>query len=496
MKGVISCGSIDTSKAGMYAFEQGGNAFDAAVAAQLMAFVSEPLLTGFGGAGIAAIRNKNKCSLVDMFTTMPGLEKSKGSNKVDEVYIDFGPTVQRFEIGLGSIAVPTMPKGLAYIHQKFCRLPLDVLIKPALEATRNGIVISSGLRRVLELLNPIYSKSKTMRSWFIKDNEILNIGDKFYPREMEETLLDFAKYGEDLLLTGKYREAIQNQFKYKGLLSLADVEHYKVLERNLESIDIEDIFLVKTPGTPSIGGMLLKKILTCYEELTDSAYSFENIVKLFENQERYFENKEILIPDILSEIDNYQTNKQSSGFTTHLSIVDEEGNAIGITSSLGETSGLMLNNTGIILNNFLGEADVAPEAATKRTGGRLVTMCTPTLLMNKSNNDIIVLGSGGSSRIVSAVLHGIMYLTKYRMTIEQAVSAPRLHLQEGNYHIETDLRTIKCLNQCREKYGSKLKEFSGANMYFGGLNIAGIWNGNLTGHGDIRRSGTSRVWNK
>jgi gamma-glutamyltranspeptidase/glutathione hydrolase len=174
------------------------------------------------------------------------------------------------------------------------------------------------------------------------------------------------------------------------------------------------------------------------------------------------------------------------GYTTHLSVVDEHGNAVALTSSLGETSGEVVPGTGILLNNFLGEEDVNPAGGDPEPGQRLMTMCCPTMM--ERNERIYVMGSGGSSRIRSAVLHGIYYLVDHHLEPQEVVRAPRCHLEGGALHLETPGRPIGTLEEL-SKSVSDIRSFDGPSVFFGGLHLSSVRDGLFSGGGDARRSG-------
>ncbi len=177
---------------------------------------------------------------------------------------------------------------------------------------------------------------------------------------------------------------------------------------------------------------------------------------------------------------------QSGGFTTHISTVDERGGAVAITHSLGETCGHAVPGTGILLNNFLGESDVAPPDAPRAPGERLYTMCCPTLL--ERGGEICSLGTGGSSRIRSAVLQGISFLVDHGLGPAEAVALPRAHVEQGRLHLESGGRDEPEIAGIREDYPDAVL-FADHHLFFGGLHVVASRGGGFVGAGDARRSG-------
>lgn len=475
MKGVIAGGSPENVRAGLYAFEQGGNAFDALIAAQLSAFVSEPLLTGFAGAGMATITQMQHGTLdahvVDMFTAMPGMEKS-GKFPTSDVYINFGQTKQKFSVGEGAVAVPTMHKGLAYVHKEYATLPLDVLARPAIEYAQKGTPVSKGLRYVIELLHPIIQLSPVMLRWLCSDKNTIHCP------EMEEDIRNFVVHTENMFGQGLYGKGINTLHNSK--LSQKDIESYTVQKRKAitQCVPNREEYSVICPDAPSIGGQIISNMIT-HSNFPSSTTSVEWFAHLHRLQKQI--HRDVFVTDTIQRL-------QSAGYTTHISATDEAGNSIGLTSSLGETAGMVLPGTGIMLNNFLGEDDVAPIAAQNCIGARLLTMCAPTILHHKQTQDRYVFGSGGSSRIPSAISQTIAYMLHGNLSLEDAIRAPRMHSNGDSVQIESHGLSPD-ITQYLHNHTQQLSVFPEANLYFGGVHAVGYTSGRFIGVGDARRSG-------
>ena len=185
-------------------------------------------------------------------------------------------------------------------------------------------------------------------------------------------------------------------------------------------------------------------------------------------------------------------NDSGAGFTTHLAAADEAGGLVALTSSLGETAGVSVAKLGIALNNFLGEEDVAPPESLPATGERLFTMCTPTLLIEESGASI-AFGSGGSSRIRSAILHGVVYRVDHGLPLQAVTDAPRAHWEEDGLRVEAYRRPEGTLEAIQTELGEKLIAFEEESIFFGGLHSVSVtpnergWR--CDGAGDARRSG-------
>lgn len=512
-KGVCAGGNPYTVQAGKQAFEAGGNAIDAAVAAQLMAMVAEPLLTGLGGGGIATIHHEGKTKVLDFFSTMPGISHQGPVAPLDHVEISFGPDTQKFSYGLASVATPGMIQGLWTLHKAGGRLPLPMLARWAADQAEKGLEVSRGLSRSIDALTVIIKLDDYLApKFFDAQGQAVKEGHHYDLKEMSETLMRWAEGGPKALLSGA---PLQDLFDVLGPfapLGLQDILDYQVHWRNARkqeyNIGKHARSCIWTPDLPSQGGSQILALLRELQRLDDAQHfalhqaPFDPLdhafVEWFADAMQSVEQKKG--PEwprpLLDEDHPYAEywHSSSAGFTTHISTADSQGTLVGITSSLGETAGISVAKQGLILNNFLGETDVAPPHCLPKPGQRLFTMCAPTLIQRSSDAAMYMLGSGGSSRIRSVILHGIVYLLDQRwskkFSINEVVRAARCHLEAGKLRVETQGRSKECMQKLSENWGDALIPFEGENLYFGGLHMSGVSPMGLLGAGDLRRSGS------
>jgi len=500
VRGAVAAGSPLTVQAGLDALEQGGNAVDAAIAATLMAGVAEPLLTGLGGAGMAMVRMDGEVQTCDLFANLPGIGAvSPERAAMDEVTINFGPTTQRFLVGPGAAAVPGIPAGLCALHGRYGSVPMPTLAAPAIEAAEAGVEVLAGFARVCTLLWPILERSPEVRAHLGREGRPLQKGEVFQAPALAQTLRAFAADPTGYFRDGPGAQALCGFLKGGSTLGPADLlaQAARFLPAMHRSYRDSEVWV---PGPPSAAGIAVLHLLKSLEnsEPAEEPTGIETIQA---------------IRDAMAQIDGFRSpdfydaifsdgfaqrvlaGLQSGqgipsigpGLTTHISTVDESGGAVAITHSLGETCGEMVPGTGMLVNNFLGEEDVNPPTLKREAGSRLVTMCCPSIIQRGA--DLFALGSGGSSRIPTAVLHGTVYLVDYRLSAAAAVSGPRTHLEDGCLHVESDGRSSATMSQVGEDTPDFIR-FDGPNMFFGGLHLAGIEGGAFTGAGDHRRSGS------
>jgi gamma-glutamyltranspeptidase/glutathione hydrolase len=514
MRGAVSAGSPVTVEVAQQILREGGNAIDAAIAGKLAAAITEPVLTGLAGAGLASFIVDGKPGMLDMFTTMPGLGISRPRTVPEMVPIDmdFGPITQRFMVGHGSVAVPSLAIGLARLHKAHGKMPLAQIVRPAARLADIGVPIREQTVQILKLLWPICSRSPMMTQLLGVDGKAPPAGHVFKNPMLAQTLLKFGEQGEMLFRDGDVARAMLDTLGHESLLTKEDLMRYQPIFRKPLRYKYRDatVFL---PGPPSIAGMLILQALRELEDIGTmcAPYGPDQVHRLAAAMARTEDTRRGRLREALfmdGFVDGFMAavapmeegeewlsapvpTPDDFGHTTHISVVDSDGNCVGITSSLGESCGSAAKGTGVLINNFLGEEDVNPQGITREPGQRLLTMCCPTIIQ-RDDGQTLVLGSGGSSRIRSAILHAIVYDVDHRLSPEQIVSAPRMHFEDGKLNIEDDGRPKDTVDAVRQLFDD-VRTFDSKSMYFGGLNIAGMKQGDFAtqfiGAGDPRRGG-------
>ena len=519
--GAVAAGSPLTVEAGLTALQAGGNAVDAAVAASLMAGVAEPLLTGLGGGGMGMVRMNGAVEALDLFSDVPGRSlPPAGRPQMDRIDVNFGPAVQSFRVGPGAVAVPGMPAGLWDLHQKHGVLPMAALAEPAARAAQAGVPVTRGFERVCALLWPILQREDAIRALFSRNGQPLVEGQSFRNPDLAHTLRAYGEEGPSLFVSGAVGQGILRCLGAESRLGRADLEAYAPRFLAPLRYRYRDA-TVWLPPPSSVAGLLVVQALRALEDHGPMPEPFgAPQVRFLAHALRRAEQtrgpilhqnlqKPGFVDGFLVALAPDETGEERAhgvaveqgrgapprrprepGNTTHISTVDAHGNAVGLTHSLGETCGVMVPGTGVLLNNFLGESDVFPEDADLAPGQRLLTMCCPSLL--DVGGTFYAMGSGGSSRIRSAILHGVVYLTDHGLDPVRAVAAPRCHVEWGALHVEADHRPPGTL-EALAAGNPNLRRFDGANMFFGGLHVAGVGADGFTGAGDRRRSGTFGV---
>ncbi len=514
MRGVIAAGSVPTAEAGAEVLRRGGNAADAAAAACFATAVGEPTLTSLAGAGMMIYRDgkSGEVSICDCFSDAPRLEPKAVENL--DFYpkdLDFGPTTQRFYIGAGSASVPGVIPGLCTAIERWGTMDVADVVAPACAALRKGIVLGAYQGRAAKLLEPILTHTESGRGVFhTPAGRMIAEGDTFKLPQLADTLERLAKGDwrasyDEILVTPMLAQCSPAQ---GGLLTREDFERYEIQFREPLSLTYHDA-VVLTPSAPATGGTMIAMMLQLLDAIDIAnipLFGSEHIRRLchamsiadmarsegaaalagrrFDGWKRRFESF-ATEPHLSACV----ADGGGSNNTTHVSVIDSDGNAAAITFSYGEGNGHIIGDTGIMMNNLMGEEDLFPDGfGSAPPGERLPTMMSPTVMLG-NDGDITVMGTGGANRIRTAIVQVISLLTDRAVGPKDAVATPRVHFESGVLNAE--VFSMQDGGLSLEELGpNKLVRFPKPNLFFGGVHmVQRLADGTLRGAGDPRRGG-------
>ena len=516
MTGAVAAGHPLSAAAGARALEEGGNAVDACVAASFAGAVAESFLTSPAAGGFMLIhRARDRSSrLADFFVSAPGLGlKRRRGGEMDAIDVGFGDskTTQPFLIGPATVAVPGAVAGLEAAHRAFGRLPWKVLLEPATELARNGIELTRPQAHIHAMLDPIIRHTDEARRVYSSPNgSRLVAGDELSFPDLADTFEAIARQGAAALYRGERARAIVATVREGGGdLTLADLAAYRVVWRRPVRVPFSDYEVLLNPP-PSSGGVLIGYGLALLDLLpSGTAGTAETVAALAEVMREQGRARtgsftrdlhrgglagRLLAPASLRTGKRRIERRLAGaaevaplGGTTHISVIDGDGNAAALSSSTGSGSGVIVPGTGIYLNNMLGEYDLVGGSA-PRPGVRLTSMMAPTIVLTRDGSPRLVVGSAGSARLRGAIMQIVVNVVEHGLSVEEAIGAPRIHVDEPHVHCEgghdpAELDRLASL-------GYDVVRWRRRNLFFGGAAAVELLpDGTEAAAGDPRRGG-------
>ena len=503
-KGCIAAGHPLTAEAGARALREGGNAVDAAVAAVLMSWVCEPLLTGPGAGGFMLVHTAaGENVLLDFFVAAPGKGCSREAGELTAFDVAFtDEAIQTFHAGPASCGVYGGPKGLCEALARYGTMPLGDLVAWPAQVAREGHEINPIQAYVTQILSPILLATEEGSQMFAPGGSLLQAGDMLRFPELADLLERLGREGPGFVYDGDVAAAISDWVLERGgLITREDLAEYHVIDREPASASYRGRDILTNPP-PSSGGILIAYSLDLLERVSRPG-DLRALVEVMDETNRartgdfatalhtqgYLER--FLAKDALQSVAGQVESRLGS--TTHVSAMDANGGSASVTCSNGSSSGVIVPGTGIHLNNMLGEEDLNPLGHHRHErGARVPSMMAPTVVLHDDVPEI-ALGSAGSNRIRSAILQTILNIVDFNLEAASAVELPRLHLERGIVEAEpgVDPRALDSL----ERSGWTVQRWQERNLYFGGVQAVARDpdTGELSGGGDPRRGGAAVV---
>jgi gamma-glutamyltranspeptidase/glutathione hydrolase len=514
MRGAIAAGHRLTAEAGAEILAEGGNAVDACLAAAFASWVAESPLTGPAAGGFLLVhRARDRTDrLLDFFVALPGHgEKTHVEPHMESIDIDFdGSSSQVFLVGPGSCAVPGALAGLEAAHRRYGSLPWRRLIEPAIALAGDGFELSREQAYLHAILDLILRHTPEGRAIYGQEARV-TVGERMRMPDLAGTLEVLAREGAKAIYGGELgRSLVSYLHEHGGLINEADLGHYRVIWRRPIRVRYAGREFVSNPP-PSSGGLLIGYGLSLLERMdgegpAGSADAIQALVEVMREQTRARSGSfagdlyrgglaRKLFSDEALQAALERIGRREGAFpeeagapgTTHISVVDERGNAASMTASIGSGSGVVVPGTGIHMNNMLGEYDLNPPGRRARPGTRLTSMMAPSLALDHEQPRLVV-GSAGSIRLRGAILQIVVNVIRHGMPVEEAISAPRVHLDEDQVHCEGGCDPAE-LDRL-EARGYELVRWRRRNLYFGGAAaVERRDDGSLAAAGDPRRGG-------
>jgi gamma-glutamyltranspeptidase / glutathione hydrolase len=510
MRGAVGAGHPLTAEAGARVLAEGGNAVDACIAAAFVSWVAESPLTGPGAGGFMLVHRAADSStrVLDHFVTVPGLGLRRyGGAEMESVAVAFTPeSSQTFRIGGASCAVPGAVAGLSEAHRLFGTLPWRVLLEPAIELSKTGVVLSRPQAYLHAILDLILRHTDEGRDIYGRNGDRLVAGDRLVMTDLAQTLERLAEKGADDFYRGELARAVSRYVRERGgEITLRDLADYRVIRRRPVRVPFLGHDFTSNPP-PSTGGILIGLGVRLVDRLglggpPGSAEAMAQLVEIMREQELarggpfarqlyrgglarrlYDERSLVAVAERLS-----RRLPAAERGTTHIAVVDGRGNAASLTASTGAGSGIIVPGTGIHLNNMLGEFDLAATGAIPRPGVRFTSGMAPSLVL-RDRLPRLVVGSAGSLRLRGAIFQIVVNVVGHGLAVAEAIARPRIHLDEPHVHCEGGSEAGE-LNRLAA-WGYELVRWRRRNLFFGGVSAVEFReDGTLAAAGDPRRGG-------
>ena len=466
-KAMVVSAREEASKIGVEIMKKGGNAFDAMVATELALAVAYPYAGNLGGGGFMVYRKANgEIGSLDYREKAP-LAASKNMFLDEKGNVIKGKSL---ETAL-AIGVPGTIAGVFAVHKKLGSLPIEEILKPVIALAERGVIVTKNQENQLKNYHEAIVKVNGFKSLF---SNIFKENDTVKYSALAATLKRISKNGRDEFYKGETAKMLVHFLQQKGaIITLEDLAKYEAKWRTPITFKYKNLKIISMPP-PSSGGLCLAEILKMIEPYNiakmghNSAKAIQVIV---EAERRAYADRSVYLGDpdfvkipikelisekylkqrmanfsfekaaLSSEIKEGKVNYNESTETTHYSIVDQFGNAVAATTTINDGFGskYYCDELGFFLNNEMddfsakaGEPNmfglVGNEGNSIAPEKRMLSSMTPTIV-EKKGKLFMVVGTPGGSTIITSVLQTILNVSQFKMSMQEAVNAPRFHHQ-------------------------------------------------------------------
>ena len=457
----------EASDIGVEIMKNGGNAYDAMIAVHLALAVVHPTAGNIGGGGFFVYSDSDGTSgTLDFREMAPG-------KAYKDMYLDKNGNVipDMSTLGGAAVGVPGSISAIFEIHSRFGSLPIEELFMPAIRLAKEGFIVtdkqSSSLSGKLDDFILINGDSSLYSKKYYEGDTIKN-------EAFAETLSKISKNGPKAFYEGEIAEMIVAEvIESGGIMTIEDLKNYKSIWREPVRFKYKELDIISM-SLPSSGGILLGQMLKAIEDYDISSYghnSLKAIQLMTEVERRAYADRSHFMGDpdfmnlpVYELIDKDYIKKRMKNFswekatpssevkhgdiiinesnqTTHYSIIDKDGNAVSVTTTLNNSYGskVYVEGAGFFLNNEMDDFSSKPghpnfygligsEANSIQPKKRMLSSMTPTIVL-KNNKPSLIVGTPGGSTIITSVFQTILNIYEFDMNVQDAVNAPRFHHQ-------------------------------------------------------------------
>jgi gamma-glutamyltranspeptidase/glutathione hydrolase len=465
-KAMVVSAHPEATKVGVEILKKGGNAIDAAIAVQLALSVVYPNAGNLGGGGFMIFRDKD-----GKVKTLDYREKAPLSATRDMYLDSLGETTDKSVAGHLAAGVPGTVAGLFESH-KYGKLAFKELIQPAIVLAERGFKLTQQQAEGLNEKRFDFVKHNTTQPLFVKEGDWKK-GDLLVQKDLAETLKRIRDNGQKGFYEGATADLIVKEMAAgNGIMTLEDLKKYEAKWREPVSFNYKE-YQVHSMAPPSSGGVALAQLLGSIEDYPIAEWGFQDaktVHLIVEAERRTYADRAKHLGDAdfydvpttqitqkeyiktrMSDFDESQATKSDaieggevtaeSEETTHLSVVDADGNAVSITTTLNSSFGskVVVSGAGFLLNNEMDDFSSKPgvpniyglvgaEANAVAPEKRMLSSMTPTII-ERDGKLFMVVGTPGGSTIITSVFQTFVNVAEFNMTISEAVQAKRFHHQ-------------------------------------------------------------------
>ncbi|MBI1392966.1 MAG: gamma-glutamyltransferase [Alphaproteobacteria bacterium] len=523
----VAMPDIHSAVAARAVLEEGGNAVDAAIAASFVLAVTLPEAGNIGGGGFMTLYMDGETDFLDYRETAPAMASR-------DMYLDAdGNFVSRMaQVGALAAGVPGTVRGLAAAHERYGSLPWKRLVEPAAILARDGFEIPADLAQSMQRKAGFYADDVNFASYYKGA-----AGEILKQPELAATLQRIADLGPEEFYTGETAEMTAAYMAaIGGLITEEDLAAYEAIWREPIVFDWNDRTIV-TPPPPSSGGVALAQLLLMKKELAPAFEGVDHnsakyVHLVAEMEKRVFADRaeylgdpdyyevptEELIdpeyiaaraaevdPDAISVTEDVRPGLQESMETTHFSVLDGNGDAVSVTTTLNASfgSGVVVEGAGYLLNNEMDDFSAKPgapnlygvigaEANAIQPGKRMLSSMTPSLVLGDEGVAMVV-GTPGGPTIFTSVFQAIVNRFDYGLSVADAVGSGRFHhqlLPKNSILFEDRIGNADAVAAELESMGYVLRRVSG----YGDVHAITIRDGVVEAAHDPRNRGASFVF--
>ena len=471
-RGMVASHNQLSSEIAAEILAKGGNAIDAGAALGFALAVTLPRAGNIGGGGfmLVHVAALNKTIAIDFRETAPAAASQ-------DMFFDANGNVvldQTYRFSHKSSAVPGSVAGLAHIVENYGSMTLAEVLEPAIKLARDGIEVTYDLAADLARSQRLKNNPASLRKFYKPDGSNYEVGELWKQPDLAWTLSEIAEHGVEAFYSGSVaKKIVADMEAHNGLITMQDLADYQIVEREPVRGSFRGYEIAAMPA-PSSGGTHVIQMLNILEnfplakmgpESADSLHIMAEAMKFsYADRSKYLGDPDFVeLPteiltskeyasDIAAQIsmeraltsDEIAPGKLSiyeSDETTHYSVVDDEGNMVGNTYTLMFSfgSGVVIEGTGILMNNNMGNftlrSDIpdafglmGSEDNLIRPNRRPVSSMSP-VLVSRNGQPIMMTGSPGGSKIISANMQMVLNVVEFGMNIADAAVAPRIHHQ-------------------------------------------------------------------